>query len=259
MLPFYLVYRALVRAKTSLMRAHAHGALPESSARAWDAFRSYLALAASYSRRERGAIVILNGRSGSGKTTLSQPALAALGAVRVRTDVERKRLHGLSPLAVSERAGAAELYSAGATARTYGQLAQHARTIACAGLTAMVDATFLKRGQRAVFEALARELDVIPKAAVLAELETNPRFARRMLVPEPASGRTRAQRPRSVSVGMPSARTGPRSGAARCGRAQCGSSPQWYIRTAFHGRARAALRGTRQEDSLRTARSTTAC
>ncbi len=159
-LPFYLLYRALVRAKINLVRAHQHGVLPAEAARAWTAYRSYLALAISYSRRQRGAIVIMHGLSGSGKTTLTQPALAVLGAIRVRSDVERKRLHGLSALAQTGSASGEGLYTADATARTYARLAQHARSVACAGLTAVVDASFLKREQRALFGALARELDV---------------------------------------------------------------------------------------------------
>src|SRR5688500_17626471 len=52
------------------------------------------------------------------------------------------------------------MYGADTTARTYARLAQHARSIACAGMTAVVDATFLRREQRAVFRELASELDV---------------------------------------------------------------------------------------------------
>ncbi|MBI4191983.1 MAG: AAA family ATPase [Betaproteobacteria bacterium] len=159
-LPFYLAYRAAVRAKTSLIRSSQHGAAHEQIKRARQAYQRYLALAASYTASRRGAIIITHGLSGTGKTTLTQTAVAALGAVRVRSDIERKRLHGLAASARSGAATGAGIYAADATARTYEQLARHARSIAVAGYPVIVDAAFLKREQRAAFGALARELDV---------------------------------------------------------------------------------------------------
>ena len=50
----------------------------------------------------RPALIVHYGLSGSGKTTASQVILEHLGALRVRSDVERKRLHGL---AASARTG----------------------------------------------------------------------------------------------------------------------------------------------------------
>ena len=44
--------------------------------------------------RREPAIVITHGFSGCGKTTLSQSLLETVGALRIRSDVERKRLHG---------------------------------------------------------------------------------------------------------------------------------------------------------------------
>ena len=50
---------------------------------------------------EDAIVVALIGDLGSGKTTFSQTALEQLQAIRIRSDVERKRLHGLSPMAGS--------------------------------------------------------------------------------------------------------------------------------------------------------------
>jgi predicted kinase len=52
------------------------------------------------------------------------------------------------------------MYGTELTARTYMRLAQQARSVACAGMPAVIDATFLRREQRAMFRDLARELDV---------------------------------------------------------------------------------------------------
>ena len=159
-LPFYLVYRAVVRAKIGLIRASQQNAADRQDPRALYAYPHYLELAAAYTAPRRGAVIITHGLSGSGKTTLTQASFAALGALRIRSDIERKRLHGLDALARTESAPGAGIYSPDATARTYGQLAQHARSIAAAGYPVIVDATFLKHAQRAVFRALAQEIGV---------------------------------------------------------------------------------------------------
>jgi predicted kinase len=159
-LPFYLVERAMVRAKINLLRASQRGLSTDQAAHAAAAFRRYLALAVSYTRHRQGAIVITHGVSGSGKTVITEPVPAVLGAVRMRSDIERKRLHGLPALAQTGAATAAGLYKADSTAHVYRQLCEYARSIAGAGFPVIVDATFLKRAQRAMFRALAQELGV---------------------------------------------------------------------------------------------------
>jgi predicted kinase len=105
-------------------------------------------------------VIITHGPSGAGKTTLTQQLLAALGAIRVRSDVERKRLHGIPALARTGSAPGAHIYASDETARNYDRLLHCARDIACAGFPVIVDATFLQFEQRAVFHALAVELGV---------------------------------------------------------------------------------------------------
>jgi hypothetical protein len=96
-LPFYLAYRALVRAKIARLRATQLGAGAAKSAAIAES-RGYLYLARSYAERPRPALVITYGLSGCGKTTISQALLEASGAIRVRSDVERKRMHGIGRL-----------------------------------------------------------------------------------------------------------------------------------------------------------------
>ena len=98
-LPFYCVYRALVRAKVNLIRTAQPDTPPAERQQAHDEYRHYVGIAAARANSKRGAIIITHGLSGSGKTTLTRPLAAALGAVRIRSDVERKRLHGLAALA----------------------------------------------------------------------------------------------------------------------------------------------------------------
>jgi uncharacterized protein len=158
-LSFYLAYRALVRAKVAALRGAQLAPGPVKEALAAE-FRTYLGQAQGYAAPARGAIAITHGLAGSGKTTLSQALLEAIGAIRVRSDVERKRLAGLDATARSGSGIATGLYTADATERTYARLADVARLVAASGRVAIVDATFLARAWRDRFRALATELGV---------------------------------------------------------------------------------------------------
>ncbi|KAF0193089.1 MAG: aminoglycoside phosphotransferase [Gammaproteobacteria bacterium] len=157
---FYQVYRAMVRAKVSGIRAQQDDVTATEKSDIEKLFRSYLALAEQYTRPAPAALIITHGLSGSGKTVFSQPLLEKLGAVRIRSDVERKRLAGMG---ATDRAGTSPdsgLYNAASSKRTYDHLAQLATRIIEAGFPAIVDATFLKRESRAAFRRLATLLDV---------------------------------------------------------------------------------------------------
>ncbi len=156
-LRFYLVYRALVRAKIARLRTAQLAPGEERSASVAE-YHGYVHLVRGYAGSPQSAIVITHGLSGSGKTQLSEALLEALGAVRVRSDVERKRLHGLDP---RDRRGAEHgLYAGAATDATYRRLAALTREIVVAGYVAVVDAAFLKRAQRDLLRDLAAKLGV---------------------------------------------------------------------------------------------------
>ena len=155
-LRFYLIYRALVRAKIAQMRASqmSPGEKRTALLRERD---GYVHLAAGYTRTPSPAIVITHGVSGCGKTTLSQMLLEHVGAIRIRTDIERKRLHGIAPTAHGDSGSEDELYSMDVTQRTYDRALHLAASVAAAGFVALVDGTFLQRWQRDRFRELAAE------------------------------------------------------------------------------------------------------
>jgi aminoglycoside phosphotransferase family enzyme/predicted kinase len=159
-LPFYRTYRALVRAKVAGICFGQSDLSPEEAQHVREAFGSYLDLAERYTRPSRPRLWITHGLSGSGKTWSTQPLVEATGAIRLRADVERKRLFGLAPLERSAGSGERHLYAPDATQRTYAHLAQQAARVVEAGFTAVVDATFLKRAQRDAFRRLAAQLGV---------------------------------------------------------------------------------------------------
>jgi len=144
-LRFYLVYRALVRAKVAALQERA----PEAA--------GYLALAARLTSLPAPTLTITCGPSGCGKTYESSRRLASadfLHTVRIRSDIERKRLYGLAPEADS----GGTIYGPEATRRTYARLAELAEAIIKAGWAVIVDAAFLKRAEREAFRTLAHRL-----------------------------------------------------------------------------------------------------
>jgi len=147
----------MVRAKVASMRAHQLPAGAPERAPAEREFREYLRLAERFVALERRALVLTRGLSGSGKTVFSGLLVEEVGAIRVRSDVERKRLHGL---AAAERTGAVVgggIYAQDTTRRTYARLHEIARAVLDAGFPAVADATFLLRADRERLRALARE------------------------------------------------------------------------------------------------------
>jgi len=156
-LRYYVVYRALVRAKVAALRAAQPGAqTPDRLA----GVRPFIDLAQRCAQPGRGALLITHGLPGSGKTRGTQELLQAVGAIRIRADVERKRLFGLDPMARSGSALNEGLYSASATAATHARLHELTRPLLDGGIPVVLDATFGQRWQRDQARQLAAQLQL---------------------------------------------------------------------------------------------------
>lgn len=156
LLDFYQAYRAMVRAKVAVIRL-GQNELPEGDReRLTRECHAYLDLAEGFTIPRGKALFINHGFSGSGKTTMSQPLMEAVDAIRVRSDVERKRMSGIRPTERRSNGTNQGLYSPDLTERTYGRLSELAVEVLEAGYPVIVDATFLKTAQRARFAELAR-------------------------------------------------------------------------------------------------------
>lgn len=177
----YKVYRAMVRAKVAALRAGQCDARTAKARHSHAELMSHLRLAeASLAERARPPLIILHGLSGSGKSRLAERLLQVLGAVCVRSDVERQRLVREGVIRADTR------YSSDDVDRTYRALAGHARTIVECGYPAIVDATFLKHHHRLRFLELARELGA---AFVIVSLDAPTAVLEARVVQRQASAR----------------------------------------------------------------------
>ena len=102
----------------------------------------------------------MHGFSGAGKSALARAIVERMGVEWVRSDVERKQLHGLAALASSRNDGGPAIYDPASTLATYARLAELAEAIILSGRPAIIDATFLDRVYRDQFRDLAQRLDV---------------------------------------------------------------------------------------------------
>lgn len=163
LLDFYIVYRAMVRAKVGALgmadAAAGSGADAQATAeRLRGEVDDYLAMALRVVSRPSAILVITAGVSGSGKSYLSERLLERCGMIRLRSDIERKRLYGLSAGARTDSAPGEGLYTAEISARTYRHLAALCEGILAIGLPVLVDAACLKPAQREMLRAVAERL-----------------------------------------------------------------------------------------------------
>jgi hypothetical protein len=189
-LRFYGVYRALVRAKVAAIA---------SRQRDTDisAVRQYMSLANQLASPKKQKLIISHGLAGCGKTCASTRLLlqdAEANTIRIRSDVERKRLFGLSAAARSNSKLNDRIYSQAAHADTYARLHELATILLTAGWSVIVDAAFLKIAERTAFHALALKMNagfgILAPQASAAEL--GKRILARQALAEDASEATLA-------------------------------------------------------------------
>jgi aminoglycoside phosphotransferase family enzyme/predicted kinase len=158
LLRYYAVYRALVRAKVAVLRAGQTTGPDHDTAQ--NEARTLLQLATTLTRPLPLRLDITHGLSGSGKSTVTQTLMQTPGAIRLRSDVERKRLAGLDALARSGSGVGQKLYATDTTRRLYAHLARLAGELLDAGWPVIVDATCLARWQRDLLREQARSRGV---------------------------------------------------------------------------------------------------
>lgn len=167
-LRFFLVYRAMVRAKIGHIKGVNCGSLnteqlsleatslePSDSSPEFmnlPEWQRYLLVAQRLALGSQPQLIIMHGLSGSGKSTVARQLVAEHRGLRVRSD----RVRQLLP----EASEAPARYAQSARDHVYDELAKIAADILQAGFTAIIDATFLQRRHRQQMAALARQLHV---------------------------------------------------------------------------------------------------
>jgi len=150
----YFVYHALIRAKIAAIRSVERDNETDAEVDL-EEMTYYCDVARCWTAPRVPRLILMHGVSGSGKTWLSQQLLARLPAVRVRSDIERKRGLGMRE---AERSGAgigADIYAPEVRRGIYARLAGLAGLLLRAGHNVIVDASFLDRRDRETFCDLA--------------------------------------------------------------------------------------------------------
>lgn len=159
LLRYYLVYRALVRAKVALLRKSQN---PDAAvcSQIRSEYTVFANLAESFTKDNSVNLFITHGFSGSGKSTVASQLAEKIGAIQIRSDIERKRLFGYSTQANTNSVIDSGIYTQEAGQKTYIYLTELAKAVLGTGFSVIIDAAFLKTEQRRLFQLLANELSV---------------------------------------------------------------------------------------------------
>lgn len=146
-MPLFLAIRAAIRAHVTALKGPA----------AIQSARTYAELACDFLKPRSPKLIAIGGLSGTGKSTLAYrlaPGIGAEPGARViRSDVIRKRIFGVAPETRLDQ----EAYGQDATARVYRTMISDAAATLAAGHSVIVDAVFLRPGERRAIADAARE------------------------------------------------------------------------------------------------------
>jgi len=156
-LPFCLGLRAVIRAMVACQMAQTDPATKqEKQAEA----KLYLKLTSAVLKKTTPVLIAIGGLSGTGKSTFAKtlsPQLAdPVGAVLLRSDLERKQMLGVSEF---ERLGS-DHYTNEMSAKVYEQLFEKASQILSAGQSVVIDAVFLDPEMHRTVIGIAEEQNV---------------------------------------------------------------------------------------------------
>ncbi|GAB6063691.1 bifunctional aminoglycoside phosphotransferase/ATP-binding protein [Deferrisoma palaeochoriense] len=153
--PWYVAYRACVRAKVEGFAALEPEVSPDERNRALASARAHwlVALDALEPPERRPCLLGVGGLPGSGKSSLARGLAERLGFRLIATDVVRKELAGLSPADRAPAGYGQGIYTPEWTERTYAEVFRRAEGALFEGRRVIVDATLREaRWRRALGE-----------------------------------------------------------------------------------------------------------
>jgi aminoglycoside phosphotransferase family enzyme/predicted kinase len=155
----YFVYHCMIRAKVAAVR---YGEESEAPAQAHDSaeLKHYLGVAIRWIRRPQPVAIGMHGFTGSGKTWLSAMLMSELPAIRVRSDIERKRQLALAETATTESAPGSGAYTTRARTEIYEVMMEIIDGLVEARFSVIADASFLMDKHRRLLTALAQRKGV---------------------------------------------------------------------------------------------------
>lgn len=147
LLKYYQLYRAMVRAKVAILELKQNTQETKRSERL-AVYHQYIQYSLHLIENRTPRLLIMHGLSGSGKSYLASQLAAALPAICIRSDIERKRMF----------AGHSEssLYSRQSSDLIYHHLLEVGQRILKSGHNVILDATFLRHTDRENAEMIAR-------------------------------------------------------------------------------------------------------
>jgi aminoglycoside phosphotransferase family enzyme/predicted kinase len=154
LLGFYAAYRSVVRAKVAALR-WAQNQEKDAALR----FVRHIEWAHARLASPPGKLILMCGLSGSGKSTVADRLVPRIPAIRLRSDVARKTLAGLTARAKTASPIGGGLYDPQRSDAVFEFLADVAEALLRGGDNVIVDATFITRGRRNQFHALAKRVD----------------------------------------------------------------------------------------------------
>lgn len=155
----YFVYHCMIRAKVAAIRSTERA---EATGRGHDihGLKHNLVVAFRWIEQPGPRLIAMHGYSASGKTWISSQLMSRLPAIRVRSDIERKRIFGLDETTSSHSKPGQGIYSKRARAGVYESLIETAERLLEAGFDVIIDASFLRQTDRRRVAALASRQSV---------------------------------------------------------------------------------------------------
>lgn len=180
LLRFYQTYRALVRAKITGLRYLQLDPLTQKAQQTLATVLDYIALAENYAYLDQAepTLYIMHGVSGSGKSTVAGQIQQQTGALVISSDLERKRLYGITPQTRVSAAEKSKLYGLEMNEATHNAVYNACVSALQAGLSVIADATFLRASHRERYIELAKQMQ---RDYLIVAIETNQKLAERWL------------------------------------------------------------------------------